>query len=157
MRRALTYLVVAAMLAPPCSAAERKSWNQIRYIGGTVQIKTSRYDWNTTLTLGSDAIVVEIAPATVFGAKKTVRVKFSQVVSLSSSEAAWQHVAAVDGAQLPARHPKLFGMLEEYGFLGIVYKGDDGKRAAMLLDSIFSTIISNTLTKATGRPIENSP
>jgi hypothetical protein len=156
MRRVLTYIVAAAMLAPPCSAAERKSWNQIRYIGGTVQIKTSRYDWNTTLTLGSDAMVVEIAPATVFGAKKTEHIKFSQVVSLSSTQAAWQHVAAVDGAQLPARHPSLFGIIE-YAELGIVYETNDGKRGAMLLDSLFSTIILKALSKATGKPIESAP
>ncbi len=156
MRRALTYIVVAAMVAPPCSGAERKTWNQIRYIGGTVQIKTSRYEWNTTLTLSSDAMVVEIAPATVFGAKKTVHIKFSQVVSLSSSQAAWQHVAAVDGAQLPARHPSLFGMME-YPELGIVYETDDGKRGAMLLGSIFTAVILKTLAKATGKPIESLP
>jgi opacity protein-like surface antigen len=157
MRRALTSIVLATLLCQPCAAADRKSWNQIRYIGGTVQIKTSRYDWNTTLTLTPDAIVVEIAPATVFAAKKTVRIKFSQVVSLSSNEAAWQHVAAIDGAQLPAKHPTLFGVLEDYDFLGVVYETDDGKRAAMLLDSGFSARILKVLSKLTGKPIENSP
>jgi hypothetical protein len=148
--------VVATLFCQPCAAAERKSWNQIRYIGGTVQIKTSRYDWNTTLTLSTDAIVVEIAPATVFGARKTVSIKFSQVVSLSANGAAWQHVAAVDGAQLPAQHPKLFGVLEDYAFLGLVYETDDGKRAAMLLDSNFSGMILKALTKLTSKPVEYS-
>jgi hypothetical protein len=148
---------VATVLCAPSSSAERKSWNQIRYVGGTVPIKTSRYDWNTTLTVTADAIVVEIAPATVFAARKTVRIKPSQIVSLSANEAAWQHVAAVDGAQLPAKHPTLFGILADFEFLGLVYETDDGKRAAMLLDSNLSGPILQVLTKVTGKPIENSP
>jgi hypothetical protein len=129
----------------------------IRYIGGTVPVKAGHYDWNTTLTVTGDAIVVEIAPATVFTAKKTVRIKPSQVLSLSSGEAAWPHVAAVDGAQLPAKHPTLFGLLLDYEFLGLVYETDDGKRAAMLLDSRFSTVILRVLARVTGKPIKNSP
>jgi len=157
MRRALTYIVVATVLCAPSSSAERKSWNQIRYVGGTVPIKTSRYDWNTTLTVTADAIVVEIAPTTVFAARKTVRIKPSQIVSLSANEAAWQHVAAVDGAQLPAKHPTLFGILADFEFLGLVYETDEGKPAAMLLDSNLSWPILQALTKLTGKPIENSP
>jgi hypothetical protein len=157
MRRALTFFVVATLCCLPCIAAERRSWDQIRYVGGTVQIKTSRYDWNTTLTITADDIVIDIAPATVFGAKKTLHIKRSQVLSLSANRLAWQRVAAVDGAQLPAKHPTLFGMLVEYGSLGLVYETDDGKRGALLLDSPFSPTILLALSKATGKPIENSP
>jgi hypothetical protein len=157
MRRALPFIVVATLCCLPCIAAARKSWNQIRYVGGTVQIKTSRYDWNTTLTITADDIVVEIAPATVFGARKTVRIKPSKVLSLSANNLAWQRVAAVDGAQLPAKHPTLFGMLQEYGFFGLVYETDNGKRGALLLDSGFSPLILRALSSATGKPIENSP
>ena len=157
MRRALTYIVVATVLCPPSSSAERKSWNMIRYVGGTVPVKAGHYDWNTTLTVTDDAIVVEIAPATVFAARKTVRIKPSQVLSLSGNEAAWPRVAAVDGAQLPAKHPRLFGLLLDYEFLGLVYETDDGKRAAMLLDSNFTGVILRVLAKVTGKPIENSP
>jgi hypothetical protein len=157
MRRALTFIVVAAVLCPPSGSAERKSWNQIRYVGGTVEIKTSRYDWNTTLTINAGDIVVEIAPATVFAAKKTVRIKPSKVLNLSSNNVAWQRVAAVDGARLPAQPPKLFGVLVEYGSVGLVYETGDGKRGAMLLDSIFSAAILGALGKVTGKPIENSP
>lgn len=157
MRRAITYIIVATLLGPPCGAAERKSWNQIRYVGGTVAIKTSRYDWNTTLTISADAILVEIAPPTVFQAKKTLRIELSKVVSLSSNEAAWQHVAAVDGAQLPAKPRMLFGMLLDDTFLGLVYETEDGKRGALLLDSPVSAIILRVLAKLTGKPIDNAP
>ena len=157
MRRALTYIVVATAFCLPSSSADRKSWSQIRYIGGTVQIKTSRYDWNTTLTATADSIEVEIAPATVFAAKKTVRIKPSQVVSLSTNDAAWQRVAAVDGAQLPAKHPKLFGVLADFDSIGMVYEGDDGKRGAMLLESNFSKIILHVLASLSGKAVEYSP
>jgi len=157
MRRALTYIVVATAFCPPCSAAKGPSWNQIQYIGGTIRIKTSRFDWNTTLTLDGGAIVVEIAPATVFIPKKTVRIKPSQVVSLSMGASAWRHVAAVDGAQLPSKPPALFGLLQDNGFLGIVYDDDAGKRAAILLDSHFSAAMLQVLMRITGKPVENSP
>jgi hypothetical protein len=156
MRRALTFIVLAT-LAWPCAAAEHKSWNQILYIGGTVPIKTSRYDFNTTLSLTADAIVVEIAPATVFQNKKTLRIPTSQVLSLSSNDAAWQRVAAVDGAKLPAKPPTLFGVLLNNNFLGLVYQQDDGRKGAMLLDSISSPIILRVLSKLTGKPIESAP
>jgi hypothetical protein len=66
-------------------------------------------------------------------------------------------VAAVDGAQLPAKHPSLFGLLLDFEFLGLVYETDDGKRAAILLDSNFSGVILRVLAKVTGKPIEFSP
>src|SRR5580704_7634903 len=131
MRQALTFVVAATLAGTLCGAAERKSWSQVRYIGGTVPIKTSRYDWNTVVTVNTGEIVVEIAPATVFQSKKMVRIKVSQVLSLSANEAAWQHVAAVDGAQLPAKPPALFGVMQESDYLGLVYQAEDGKRGAI--------------------------
>lgn len=155
MRRALTWILAAAVLCPPGSSAERKSWNQIRYIGGTIQVKTSRYDWNTTVTLSGDTIVVEIAPATVFSAQKTVRIKPSKVVSVSIGTAAWRNVAAIEGAQLPAKHPTLFGLLTDSNDLSLVYDGEDGKRGALLLDIRMSAAVLQALTKLTGKPVED--
>jgi len=157
MPQALTFIVLTTLVYQPCAAAEHKTWNQIQYVGGTVPIKASRYDFNTTLSLTADAIVVEIAPATVFQSKKTVRIPTSQVLSLSSNDAAWQRVAAVDGAKLPAKPPTLFGVLLNNNFLGLVYQQDDGRKGAMLLDSISSPIILRVLSKLTGKPIESAP
>ena len=157
MRQALTFIVVATLVCRPCAAAEHKSWNQIMYVGGTVPIKTSRYDFNTTLALTADAIVVEIAPATVFQSKKMVRIPISQVLSLSANDAAWQRVAAVDGAKLPAKPPTLFGVLLNDSFLGLVYQEDNGRKGAVLLESVSSTTILRVLSKLTGKPIENAP
>jgi len=157
MRWVASFLVLAALAGEPCAAAEHKSWNQIQYVGGTVPIKTSRYDFNTTLSLTADSIVIEIAPATVFQSKKTVRIKISQVVSLSANDAAWREVSAVDGARLPAKPPTLFGVFLNNDFLGLIYEGDDRKRGAILLDSAFSPVILRVLSKLTGKPVDNSP
>jgi hypothetical protein len=154
MRPALTLIAVATLTCSPCAG---KSWNQLRYIGGTVEIKTTRYDFNTVLTVNTDEIVIEIAPARVFQSKKIVRFKLAQVLSLSFGDAAWQRVAAVDGAQLPAKPPTLFGVLVDNNYLGLVFQTDDGKRGAMLLESAYSSIISRVLAKLTGKPVENSP
>jgi hypothetical protein len=157
MRRAFPCIVLATTLCALCAGADHKTWKMIHYIGGTLPIKTSRYDWNTTLTVTSDEIVVEIAPATVFGAKETVRFKPSQVLSLSHGEAAWQHVAAVDGARLQVKPPTLFGLTLGFEMFGIVYDTDSGKRGAMLFDGRFSAVILRVLSKLTGKPIESSP
>src|ERR1043166_2463675 len=93
MRQALTYVLVAALSCTAIAAAERKSWSRLRYVGGTVPVKTSLYDWNTTLTVSAnpDMIVVVIAPAVGFSPSLTLRIKPAQVVSLSAGTAAWNN------------------------------------------------------------------
>jgi len=95
MRRALTYLVVAAALCTQGIAAEHKTWNRIRYVGGTIPVKASPYDWNTTLTVTAnpDMIILSIAPSSVFAHKQTVRIQPSQVSSLLNGSGAWERVA----------------------------------------------------------------
>jgi hypothetical protein len=63
----------------------------------------------------------------------------------------------VDGSRLPAKQPTLFGLLQDSGFVGLVYETDDGKRAAILLDTNFMWAIVPALTKVTGKQCENSP
>ena len=160
MRRTVTAIIVATLVCLPCGSADKMSWNLIRYVGGTVQVKTSRYDWNTTVTVTNDAIVVEIAPVTVFLSKTTVRLKPSQVLTLSSNEAAWRQVAAVDGAQLPAKHPSLFGLLLDSEYVGLVYDAGDGKRGAVLVESQRPGLIMQmlrVLSKVMGKSVENAP
>ena len=159
MRRALTYIVVAAILCTPGIAAEHKSWSKIRYVGGTIPVKASPYDWNTTLTvsLKPDSIVIAIAPAAMFTPGYTLRISPSQVTSLSSGPAAGRRVGEVSGAQLPKKPPALFGLLQDNSFLGIVYQDDKGKPEAILLDSRFSGRILSVLKTLTGKTIEDSP
>jgi hypothetical protein len=146
-----------AALCAPAAGAERKSWNKIRYVGGTIPVKTSRYDWNTTLTisLNPDSIELAIAPVKAFAALRTVRMKPAQISSLSYGPAAWRRVAEVGGAQLPSKTPSLFGFMEYHGFVGIVYQMDDGTRAAILLDTPYSSWqILSVLKQLTGKEIE---
>ena len=159
MRRALIYIVVAAAYSNLSAAAERKSWNKIRYIGGTIAVKTTPYDWNTTITATAkpDSIVLVIAPAKLFAPQQTVRLQPSQVISLSHGLAAWHRVAEVPGSQLPPQPPTLFGIFEDHGFFGIVYEADNGKHAAVLLESYFSWKILAVLEALTGKSIERSP
>ncbi len=157
MRRALTCFLVAALLRLPAEAEERKSWSKIRYIGGTLPIRTSPFDFNTTVTVTShpDSLTVVVTPAKAFAALQTVRIKPAQVVSLSFGPGAWRHVAEVSGSQLPNRSPALFGLLEDYGFIGIVYQAENGKPAGLLLQSYFGTRILSVLKAMTGKEIED--
>ncbi len=157
MRRALTFILLGASLSS-AAAAERKSWNKLRYAGGTLPIKTSPYDWNTKLTLTANpgSIEISVAPAKVFAAGQTVRLKPEQVISLSGGEEALRRVAEVEGAQLPARPPSLFGVLQSYAFMGIVYE-ENGKRGAVLLSGYSTWEILQALKLVTGKPIEVAP
>jgi hypothetical protein len=140
----------------PCIAAERTMWNKVRYLGGTLHVKASRYDWNTTLTVTPDLITVTIAPATAFTPQQTVRLKPSQVVSLSYGAAAWKRVSEVPGAEVPAQQPKLFGLAAQDD-LGIVYETDDGKHGALLLETNFGSRIILLLQSISGKKADGSP
>jgi hypothetical protein len=156
MPRALRYLLAIAAIVALCSAAERRSWNKVQYIGGTLPIKTSPYDWNTTVTVSSnpDSIVLVIAPASVFGHEQNVRLKPSQITAVICGSRAWQRVADVAGSQLPSKRPTLFGLLLDYSLVGILYQSDDGKPAAILLNALDSSSIGRILEAVTGRPTE---
>lgn len=159
MRRALIYTLVAAAYSTASFAAEQKTWSKIRYVGGTVAIKTSPYDWNTTLTVASnsDSIVIVIAPAKLFTPRQTVKIRFSQVISLSYGPGAFRRVAEVPGSELPPKAPTLFGLLNGGGFFGIIYQADHGNRGAILLESYQSWSILGILEVLTGKPIDRSP
>jgi hypothetical protein len=159
MYRALLYIVVGTASFTVAAAAEQKSWNKIRYVGGTVAVKASPYDWNTTLTASRnpDSIVLVIAPAKLFTPRQTVRIKPAQVISLSCGLGAWRRVAETPGAQLPSKPPTLFGLFENHSYIGIVYQTDDGKRAAVLLDSFLGGRLLQVLEALSGRHVDCAP
>jgi len=156
MSRALTYCIVVATLCTPCASAPRNSWDRIRYMGGTLQVKVSPYDWNTTLTVNDDSIVFAFTPATVFKPALTLRLKPSQILELSEGPVAWRRVAEVGGAVLPAHPPKLFGILTDWASVGIIYQADDGKRSALLLQTYVGGAILEALKKVTGKTPETA-
>ena len=158
MRKALAYVLLAAAVGSFTSAAERKSWNKVRYLGGTASIRGGSYDWDTTVAITSnpDAVEVAVAASSAFAHPQTLRLRPSQITSLIYGSGAWQRAAAVPGTHLPAKPHGLFGVLNRgypiigrpYGFLAILYDGDDGKPAAILLDCDVPTRTQLALGKA---------
>jgi len=159
MRRAVTSILMAMLVALSGDCADRAVWSRIRYSGGTIPVKASPYDWNTTLTVipQPPSIVIVIAPASVFMARRTVRIAADRIISLSSGAAAWRHVGAVAGAVLPAKPPALFGLLQDNGYVGIVFHNGADKPESILLDTPLGWQILPALKRLTGKSVEDSP
>jgi len=156
MRRALAITVAAAVVFAQCvSAAGGNSWNKLRYRGGTVQVKVDPYDYNTTLTVSSDAIVL------AFARSVTVRIKPDLVTSLSYGQEAHRRVADVVALSIVFSPLALFGLLHvsKDHLIGIVYHTEDGKPAAVLLeaDKTNYSAILLALKTVTGKPIDKAP
>lgn len=154
-RAPLACVLAVALGFAPYLRAEGNSWNKIRYGGGTVTAKVDPYDWNTTLTIASDQIVL------VFGHRVTVRMKPSQVTALSYGQEAHRRVADMVTLSVFLTPLALFGLLHESKthFVGIEYSSDDGKRNAVLLEvhkDSYKAILE-TLKSVTGKPIQVSP
>jgi hypothetical protein len=151
MRRLVTCIVV---LAAPLWG-EGNSWNKIRYSGGTVEAKVNPFDWNTTLTVTGDAITLQIGP------RQTVRLKPAQVTALSYGQEAHRRVADMVALSFIATPLALFGILHKSKahFVGIEYKGDDGKPGAVLLEADKNNYrpILQVLKTVTGKPVQNAP
>jgi len=153
MRRIVAACVIVstswAQAAPPA----RNSWNKIRYRGGTVAAKVDSWDWNTTLTVKPDEIVVFFAPRT------TLRIKPSQVESISYGQEAHRRVGDIVALSLVLGPLALFGLLHHStdNLVGIVYHTDDGKRGAILLETPFYWGILQVLKTATGKPVDITP
>jgi hypothetical protein len=157
MRPASRFLALLVAALAVCSAAERRSWNQVRYVGGTLAIKASPYDWNTTMTVAEKPpmLTIAIAPASVFGGRQqTLRLAPAAITWVVFGPGAWQRVADVPGVQLPTKPRTLFGLLRRGDYLGILYRGDNGKPAALLFETYFAYGIANILEAMTGKPSE---
>jgi len=160
MSRPVLLPLLAALACSAVWPAQRNSWNRVFYAGGTVQVKTSPYDWNTTLTVTRDLISVTISPSSIFGASQTIRIRPSQVEAIWYDTAAWLRAAEVPGARVPAKPPSLFGVLMDsvdYASFAIIYETPDGKRGALLFESAYTGAILNLLKDVTGKTAEKSP
>jgi hypothetical protein len=65
----------------------------------------------------------------------------------------------VSGSHLPSKRPTLFGLLVDHTFLGIFYRGDDGKAAAILLEAEANkrtNQLERVLEALTGKPAESA-
>ncbi len=155
MRRTLACIVVVALLGAQTLPAGGNSWNKIRYSGGTVPAKVNPYDWNTTLTVSPDSIVL------VFGGRQTVRIPPDHVTALSYGQEAHRRVADMVALSVIFTPLALFGLLHQskVHFVGIEYHMDDGKPGGVLLEADkgnYRAVLS-ALKAVTGKPVQNEP
>jgi hypothetical protein len=155
MRKIVACVVVLAVAAPGPAWAGGNFWDKIRYSGGTVEAKVNPFDWNTTLTVTGDAITLQI------GLRQTLRLKPVQVTALSYGQEAHRRVADMVALSLLVTPLALFGILHKSKahFVGIEYKGDDGKTGAVLLEADKNNYraILLVLKTVTGKPVQNAP
>jgi len=155
MRKFVACVLVLAVVAPGPLLADGNSWNKIRYAGGTVEAKVNPFDWNTTLTVTADAITVQMGP------RQTLRLKPAQVTALSYGQEAHRRVGDMMAISVVATPLALFGILHKSKnhFVGIEYKGDDGKPGAVLLEADKNNyrVILEVLKTVTGKPVQNAP
>ena len=155
MRRALTGLMVVLLAGSSPVRAEGNSWNKLRYLGGTVQAKVNPFDWNTTLTITSDALVL------VFGPKQSLRLQPSEITALSYGQEAHRRVADMVALSLVATPLALFGILHQSKthLIGLEFRGVDGKPGGVLLEADknhYQTILQ-MLKTVTGKPVQMAP
>jgi hypothetical protein len=155
MRRIVAIAMVVAVAATGPLWGDGNSWNKIRYSGGTVEAKVNPFDWNTTLTVTGDAIVLQIGP------RQTLRLNPAQVTALSYGQEAHRRVADMVALSLVATPLALFGILHKSTthFIGIEYKTSDGKPGAVLLEADKNNYraILQVLKGVTGKPVQNAP
>jgi hypothetical protein len=153
MRRIPAACVIFSLAWVQAAAAPRNSWNKIRYRGGTVAAKIDSWDWNTTLTVTPDEIIVFFAPRT------TLRIKPNQVESISYGQEAHRRVGDIVALSLVLGPFALFGLLRHShdDLVGIVYHTDDGKRGAILLETPSYWGILQVLKAVTGKPVDITP
>jgi hypothetical protein len=154
MRKIVACAVVLAVTGSGLWA-DGNSWDKLRYSGGTVEAKVNPFDWNTTLTVTSDEITLKI------GLRRTLRLKPAQVTVLSYGEVAYRRVADMVALSLVVTPLALFGILHKSKahFIGIEYKGDDGKPGAVLLEADKNNyqVILQVLKTVTGKTVQNAP
>jgi hypothetical protein len=155
MRRFIAWILVVQLIGIQPLIAADNSWNRIRYSGGTVSAKLNPYDWNTTLTITPDAVVL------VFGGKQTLRLAPSRITTLSYGVEAHRRVADMVALSFMLSPVALFGIFHKSKthFVGIEYRTDDGKPGGVLLEADKNNYrdILRVLTIVTGKTVINDP
>ncbi|HTS60555.1 MAG TPA: hypothetical protein VMH28_00950 [Candidatus Acidoferrales bacterium] len=155
MRKAVAWVVILAVAWPGVVWGDGNSWNKIRYGGGTVEAKVNPFDWNTTLTVDSGLITLQLGP------RATLRLKPEQVTALSYGQEAHRRVADMVALSVVVTPLALFGILHKSTahFVGIEFKTGDGKPGAVLLEADKNNYkaILQVLKTVTGKPVQNAP
>ncbi len=155
MRRTARVTLALGLVLGQCvsAAAFHASFNKIRYRGGTVPAKVNPFDFNTTLTVETDVITL------AFTRSITVHIKPAQVTALSYGQEAYRRVSALALSVVP-EPPGIFGLLRaaKDHLIGIEYRADDGKPAAVLLeaDKRIDVSILGALTMVTRKLVETA-
>ena len=125
--------------------------NRFRYVGGTVNARTSRFDWNTTVTLTEDWLEISIAP------KPKLRMEVWRVTAIYYGPGAERRVSVAAGDAKFAAPPALFGAMQgaRDQAVAILYDPGDGKEQAILLEGMGSSAyaLAHALAAATGRKV----
>jgi hypothetical protein len=159
MKRKTTRRAIAAALAgllvAGVGSAQVKSWNKIRYQGGTVEAKVNPFDWNTTLTLRQGELEL------LFAGRKRVVIPVADVGRLSYGQKAYRRVADMAVLSVFATPVALFGLLHKSKdhIVSIEYKMPDGNTGAVLLTVHKDQYegLLRALQAATGKPVEDRP
>ncbi len=123
-------------------------------IGGTFEGKTSRYDWNATITVTDDLITITIDPVSVFDKRQIIRMKPSAISGLFAGSTAWRRTSEVIAPATLRKPPTLFGVLVDDIGAAILYDTDGGKRGALLFESPYQYLILRVLSQLSGKTIE---
>jgi hypothetical protein len=154
-RKIVACSLVMALCWTPLLGAPTNSWNKIRYMGGSIQPKVDAYDWNTTLTVMPDAIVL------AFEHNQKQRIAPAQVTALSYGQEAHRRVKEMVALSVMITPVALFGLLHKGKdhFIAIEYRADDGKPASILLEAHKDNYkaVLEALKSATGKPVANAP
>ena len=154
-RRGITALVVLFFTLTHSAIASDRSWNKIRYQGGTIDVKVNPFDWNTALRISATQIEL------VFAGRKKVTIEARNVLALTYGEAAYRRIVdalAPGGASQPL---PLFGIVHmgKDHLVGIEFRGPDNLHGAVLLmvhkDS--DRELLRALSELTDKPVEGAP
>jgi hypothetical protein len=125
--------------------------NRFRYVGGTVNARTSRFDWNSTVKVEEGWLEIVIAPST------KLRMEIWRVHAILYGPGAERRLAdRVSGTKLTAP-PALFGAMPggREQAIGLIFDLGDGKEQTILLEGMSNGAyqLAQLLSHATGKRI----
>jgi hypothetical protein len=133
------------------SLAQREGFS-VRYLGGSVETKTSKDDWNNKLTVHSDEILIELTNG------QRINIDPKSVTSVSYGRAATRHVARWLALGILLGPIAVIGIFNEnvQHYVSIEYESADHKKGGVLIQAHkdnYRNVLA-LLRGATGREIE---
>jgi hypothetical protein len=153
VRRPIAIVAALALLGAPSAAAPAKSWNKIRYQGGTIEVKVNPFDWNTTLGVKGDRLEL------VFAGRKRVEIPAADVTAISYGQKAYRRVADLALLSVMATPVVLFGLLHKSKdhIVAVEFRTAAGEKGAVLLTvhkDQYRGLLAD-LKSVTGKPVED--